>query len=122
MTASHLSSHLSPQSGLRNESLLRKRRFWLRAVWFSIAGVILPPVLGLIGTVAGMMGAFEGVSRDGGADQEMLAGGVSVAVWATACGFVVTTIAFLVFVAVLTRLVMLPKPVANDPPAGAQAE
>jgi hypothetical protein len=33
----------------------RRRRFWLRAVWISVAAVLIPPMFGLKGTMVGMI-------------------------------------------------------------------
>lgn len=52
------------------DSVRRRRKFWLRAIWVSIVGVIVPPLFGLVGTVIGMVGAFGQLSDTGDADPE----------------------------------------------------
>jgi len=98
-------------SGATDEQVMRRRKFWLRAIWISIAGVIIPPMFGLIGTVVGMVGAFGELSKTGEADPEALAGGISVSLLTTAWGLAVSVIAFLVLIGVLIRFFTLPKAV-----------
>jgi biopolymer transport protein ExbB/TolQ len=102
-----------PQAALtpsaNDEQVRRRRKFWLRAIWISIAGVVIPPMFGLIGTVVGMVGAFGELSKTGEADPEALAGDISVSLLTTMWGLVVSVIAFLVLVGVLIRFFTLPK-------------
>ncbi|MBK1884028.1 MotA/TolQ/ExbB proton channel family protein [Luteolibacter pohnpeiensis] len=96
-------------SGATDEQVRLRRRFWLRAIWISIAGVIIPPMLGLAGTVIGMLGAFGELSETGEADPEALAGDISVSLLTTAWGLVVSVIALLILIGVLIRFFTLPK-------------
>jgi biopolymer transport protein ExbB/TolQ len=100
-----------PDSSANDEQVRRRRKFWLRAMWISIVGVIVPPMFGMIGTVFSMVGAFGDVARTGTADTEALAGNISLSLLSTAWGFVVSTIAFLALIGVLIRFFTLPKAV-----------
>jgi MotA/TolQ/ExbB proton channel family len=102
------------------EQVRQRRKFWLRAIWISIAGVAIPPMFGLVGTVVGMVGAFGELSKTGEADPEALAGDISVALLTTMWGLVVSAIALLVLIGVLIRFFTLPK-VAGVPPRNIQA-
>jgi hypothetical protein len=105
--------------GADDEQVRRRRKFWLRAIWISIAGVIIPPMFGLIGTVVGMVGAFGELSKTGEADPEALAGDISVSLLTTMWGLVVSVVAFFVLIGVLIRFCTLPK-VMGAPPQGSQ--
>lgn len=78
-------------------------------MWISIAGVIAPPMLGLIGTVVGMRSSFGEVSSTGLADPHSLVEGISSAVVSTAWGLAISLIALIVFFGVLIRYLTLPK-------------
>lgn len=108
-------------SGADDEQVRRRRKFWLRAIWISIAGVIIPPLFGLIGTVIGMVGAFGELSETGEADPEVLAGDISVSLLTTMWGLVVSVIAFIVLIGVLIRFFTLPK-LAGASPKHPQAQ
>ncbi|MEM8955995.1 MAG: MotA/TolQ/ExbB proton channel family protein [Verrucomicrobiota bacterium] len=92
-----------------DEPVRRQRKFWLRMIWISIACVIIPPFLGLLGTVKGMVGAFGELSQKGAADPEAVAGDISVSLLATAGGLAVSLLAFFVLIGVLIRFFTLPK-------------
>lgn len=121
MTEPYQPSQASLIPSANNEQLKRRRKFWLRAIWISIAGVIIPPMFGLIGTVVGMVGAFGELSKTGEADPEALAGDISVSLLTTAWGLVVSVIAFLVLIGVLIRFFTLPK-VTGAPIQNPQAQ
>ena len=121
MTEPYAAPQSSPNSNANDEEVIRRRKVWLRAIWISIAGVIIPPMFGLIGTVVGMVGAFGELSKTGGGDPEALAGDISVSLLTTAWGLVVSVIAFIVLIAVLIRFFTLPK-VAGGPPTKIQAQ
>ena len=91
------------------DGLRRRRKFWLRAIWISITGVVVPPLFGLVGTVVGMVGAFGELSDTGEADPEALAGDISFALLTTMWGIVISVIAFLILIGVLIRFFTLPK-------------
>jgi hypothetical protein len=100
-------------------SALKKRRFWLRAIWISSAGVVLPPMVGLLGTVIGMVGAFGELSQSDGSDPGDLAGDISFALLTTAWGLVISFLASIALVIALVRFFKLPKPGLID---GTQTE
>jgi biopolymer transport protein ExbB/TolQ len=50
----------------------------MRAIWISIAGVIVPPIIGLLGTVVGMMNTFGELSTEGQADPAALASNITL--------------------------------------------
>lgn len=121
MTKPYETPQSLPNSGASADESNRRRKFWLRAIWISIAGVIVPPMFGLIGTVVGMVGAFGELSKNGEADPDALAGDVSVALQTTAWGLVVSVIAFIVLIGVLIRFFTLPK-LAGVLPSDPQAQ
>jgi hypothetical protein len=93
------------------DPIRRRRSFWFRAIWVSVIGVVVPPMIGLVGTVFGMMRAFGDLSasESGISDPEALSGHISTALVSTAAGLVVSVIAFIVLVGVLIRFFTLPK-------------
>ena len=113
--------HASLTQGADVEQVRRRRKFWFRAIWISIAGVIIPPMFGLIGTVVGMVGVFGELSKTGNADPEVLAGDISISLLTTMWGLVFSAIAFLVLIGVLIRFFTLPK-VAGAAPQNLQAQ
>lgn len=76
----------------------RKRRFWKRMIWVSVIGTLLPPVLGLAGTVFGMMRAFATLAASGTADTEALAKPIASTLLATVFGLLlcVPSVIFLI--------------------------
>jgi len=79
-------------------------------IWISIAGVLIPPLIGLGGTVVGMVGAFGELSQTGEADPEALAGDISTALVTTVWGLLFSALAFVVLVIAVIRFMLLPKP------------
>ena len=63
-----------------------KRRFWKKMIWVSVIGMILPPLVGIVGTVIGMIRAFNQLSEQGSADPEALAGSISMSLLSTLYG------------------------------------
>ena len=57
----------------------------------------ISPLLGLLGTVSGIIGAFRGVMLGGMGDPRMLAGGISEALVCTAAGLTVAIPAYVAF-------------------------
>lgn len=102
--------------GVTDEQVSQRRKFWLRAIWISIAGVLIPLIFGLIGTVVGMMGAFDELSKSSEADPEALAGNISIALLTTASALAASVISFLVLIGVLIRFFTLPKAAGTSPP------
>jgi ABC-type Fe3+ transport system permease subunit len=64
----------------------RKRRFWKRMIWAAAIGLLLPPVIGVAGTVIGMLRAFSELAATGGADPEQLAKPIATSLLATLFG------------------------------------
>ena len=87
----------------------RRRKFWRRMIWISVVGVIAPPIFGLIGTVVGMVGAFEELSKTGEANPETLAGDISVSLLTTLWGLAISMISVLVLVFAIIRFRTLSK-------------
>ncbi|NRB74887.1 MAG: MotA/TolQ/ExbB proton channel family protein [Verrucomicrobiales bacterium] len=97
------------------EQLLRKAGVWKKVLWFSIAGCIAAPILGIGGTVLGMMRAFDTMGMSGGSDPEILAENISLALLTTLGGAVLvipSVILLIVSLCVLHRL----KQAAAAPP------
>lgn len=65
--------------------LLLRRGVWLR---FSLTLASVAPLLGLLGTVRGMMRAFEAIQTHGAGEVGLLAGGVSEALLTTEAGLI----------------------------------
>ena len=102
----------NPQNASETADQLRhRRRFWFRAIWIAVIGVIIPPMIGLIGTVIGMTNAFRelSASETGIADPAALSGDISTAMVSTAAGLVISVFAFIALVGVLIRFFTLPK-------------
>ena len=98
-------------------SLIPKRRFWIRALWVSIAGVIVPPCFGLIGTVVGMVSAFGTLSESGQAEPEELAGDISIALLTTMWGLIVSAVFVVALVVSIIRLSRLNQKLNRTDPA-----
>jgi biopolymer transport protein TolQ len=72
-------------------------------VWLSVIAVI-SPLLGLLGTVIGVMDSFLGISRTGGAGINTVAPGIAEALVATAFGLVAAIPAAIAYNYFVTRL------------------
>lgn len=71
------------------EFSLNENRSYLNWIgYFSILSQVAP-MLGLLGTVVGMIGAFAKLTQSGGADPSQLAGNISLALYTTAGGLIV---------------------------------
>jgi biopolymer transport protein ExbB/TolQ len=78
MTEPYATPKSQPNSAVSDDDVRRRRKFWLRAIWISIVGVIVPPMFGLIGTVFGMVRAFDDLSKTGETNHEAMTGNISV--------------------------------------------
>jgi biopolymer transport protein ExbB/TolQ len=67
-------------------------------IWISAAGIVIPLLFGLAGTVVGMIGAMDTMGLSGGSDPDVLAKNVSLALITTAGGLVISLIALPIFV------------------------
>ena len=65
--------------------LFLRTRWWLE---FGGACAVVAPLLGLLGTVRGMMRAFEAIQSYGAGEPGFLAGGISEALLTTEAGLV----------------------------------
>ena len=85
------------EAGRREVALLDK--------YTGIIGTIanITPLLGLLGTVSGMMKAFDEISIGGMGDPAVLAGGISEALITTASGLTVAIPAFVAYKFLLSR-------------------
>lgn len=88
---------------------LARRRFWLRMIGISAAGVILPPVISLIGVMAGTRRSFEALGGET-AGVEGLHRGISVSLWTTSLCLFIAALAMVLLVVSLIRFFRLPKP------------
>ena len=79
------------ETGMRESTLLRTRNSYL-----SVIGVV-SPMIGLLGTVIGMMGAFAVLSSAGLSDPKGLAGKISEVLLATASGLFIAIPAFVAY-------------------------
>jgi len=91
--------------------LRRRRSFWFRAIWISVIGVIVPPMIGLVGTVIGMTKAFGDLSasENGISNPKALSDNISTVLVSTAAGLIFSVIALIVLIGVLIRFFTLPK-------------
>jgi hypothetical protein len=111
MTEPYETPQSSQDSSGTDDPTRRRRSFWLRAIWISVIGVIVPPVIGLVGTVIGMKNAFGELSTNssGIGDPSALSNHISTVLVSTAFGFMISVVAFIVLVCVLVRFLTLPK-------------
>lgn len=79
------------EHGMRESTLLRTRNSYL-----SVIGVV-SPMIGLLGTVIGMMGAFAVLGASGMSDPKGLAGKISEVLLATASGLFIAIPAFVAY-------------------------
>jgi len=77
------------EHGLREATLIRTRNSYL-----SVIGVI-SPMIGLLGTVIGMIGAFSVLAQSGMTDPRALSGAIGEVLLATASGLFIAIPAFL---------------------------
>lgn len=69
--------------------LRRRTRIWGAIAIVSIFGVVIPPCIGLFGTIFGMVSSFDQLATEGeAADPEVLARGISASLATTAVGIV----------------------------------
>jgi biopolymer transport protein ExbB len=70
-------------------------------------------MIGLVGTVFGMRKAFGELGSSGIGDPAALSGHIGEVLVYTACGFIISVVAFIVLVGALIRFFTLPK--VSDP-------
>ncbi len=79
------------EHGLREATMIRTRNSYL-----SVIGVV-SPMIGLLGTVIGMMGAFAVLASAGMSDPRLLSGKISEVLLATASGLFIAIPAFVAY-------------------------
>jgi len=84
---------------------VRRKRFWLKWIWASLAGVIVPPIFGLLGTVIGMTRAIAKLGRD--AEPELLAGDIAFSLWTTMIGIGVSVVSCVMLIIALIQYAAL---------------
>jgi biopolymer transport protein ExbB/TolQ len=95
---------------LATDATARKRRFWLRMMLVNTAILLLSPLVGLMGTVAGMKRAFAALSDTGVAEPQQLSSAIGSSLVSTVGGLVIAAIAFGLLVLSVVRYFLLPKP------------
>lgn len=108
MADPYITPRTSPPPNVDDEELRRKRKFWIRALWFSIAGVIFPPLIATLITGFTMIRSFSELSQGNEADPDKL-NPISISLLLTAWGLLVSIVAFMVLIGVLIRFFSLPK-------------
>jgi biopolymer transport protein ExbB len=72
-----------------DEAVLRETSALERFIWLIKVVSILAPLLGLLGTVTGMIRTFQAITLFGAGDPKMMAGGISEALVTTFIGLTV---------------------------------
>ncbi|MGU7774300.1 MotA/TolQ/ExbB proton channel family protein [Burkholderia sp. MR1-5-21] len=74
------------------ESIMFQMRKLDRNLWVLDTAVTLGPLLGLLGTIVGMIGAFDILGSSGTSDPMAVSGGIAHALIATACGLAIALV------------------------------
>lgn len=100
------------------EKLKSRRKRWMWASVYTGVGILIPPIIGLLGTVVGMIRAFHEISASpvGEGDPSMISSDISCALLATAIGLGVAGVFAVLFVISLIRWLVLCSEVANFGP------
>jgi biopolymer transport protein ExbB len=80
-----------------DEAHLRERGILERRVGVLTISAFIAPLLGLFGTVVGIIQAFSAMAAAGGADPTAMLNGIAVALLTTACGIIVAVPAAIFF-------------------------
>ena len=99
-----------PSAEENDDALKRRRKTWRRTLWISIAAMVVPPLIGLAGIVAGILGAFGELSKSGRADPADLANNISMSLLSAVWVLAISLPAFIVTLVAAIRLLSLPKP------------
>ncbi|SHI52238.1 hypothetical protein SAMN02745181_0309 [Rubritalea squalenifaciens DSM 18772] len=107
--------YTTPQTSAEVPSLTGdpRRKFWLKVVWASLAGVFIPPLLGLGITILSMRSAFKKLSESGTSDPTSLASDISNSLDSMIIGGALSTLALLLLVVAQFRLRSFPKAAKN---------
>ena len=108
MTEPYTTPQTSPQPETDEAELRRRRKFWLRIIWLSIAGIILPPLSGVPFAAFGILRAYSELSQGDEANPG-IGRAISASLSLTAFGLVVSAIAFMVLMGALVRFFSLPR-------------
>jgi biopolymer transport protein ExbB len=74
------------------ESIMFQMRKLDRNLWVLDTAVTLGPLLGLLGTILGMIGSFDILGSSGTSDPMAVSGGIAHALIATACGLTIALV------------------------------
>jgi biopolymer transport protein ExbB len=74
------------------ESIMFQMRKLDRYLWVLDTAVTLGPLLGLLGTIIGMIGSFNILGSSGTSDPMAVSGGIAHALIATACGLTIALV------------------------------
>jgi biopolymer transport protein ExbB len=74
------------------ESIMFQMRKLDRNLWVLDTAVTLGPLLGLLGTIIGMIGSFDILGSSGTSDPMAVSGGIAHALIATACGLTIALV------------------------------
>ncbi len=80
------------------------QNLWVICLIVSIFGIILPPLVGVSGTVFGMVKAFDTIGLEGKGDPAALSEDISGSIVATAIGLGISFIFLIIFVISLTKV------------------
>lgn len=96
------SPYMPPKTAeLDTARVARSKRLCGWAACLFGMGVVAPPILGLVGIIKGMAGAFVELKQTGAADPSELAGEISVALLTTFWGLMVSVFSLIPFVVFL---------------------
>ena len=81
----------------------QKRKFWGKMIWISAISLVLSICLGIGTFLAGMMHAFNSLSKSGTADPAELAGDISNAMFAAMLTIPIAFAALVLFIIAIIR-------------------
>lgn len=94
-------------SGDESVYLLAQRsvKRWTIALIVALLFVVVPPLLGIVGTIIGMIRAFGTLDKPGGSDPDAMAESIGFALMTTATGLVVAFTAVIPLIITIVGLV-----------------
>lgn len=96
-------------AGVVPEAARQRRQFWLRVIWLSLLGVLVPPMFGIVRVILSVVGQFGELSQTGEADPADLAGEISVGLLSTMWGLMLSAVSLIVLVGAVIRFFTLPR-------------